>query len=304
MFVRWLYVWLLSITIRVHNSFQSNRQLRQGVCLRIIFLCTGEKIVVKLQIPFLSPVWTSQPVKSEHIQILKGGCGDVYIHVLSVGLCTLWNCCSGLFLPHWPQKDLVTSLVNKVMEQLYDREVRFTPCNLPQWDVSCHWDLSGVEGQSSSPADEHWCSGCSLPALQPQHSPAGWEAQLAEGWQLQELTSSSPAEVDSVSLFILPFTFLVGCLWVLAYWEPESTNPVVCVPIGPNTWLCVSCPVFNIFYVFQRIWNEYYMLYYKLSCAKLTSLISLVCEHVWLDWYRSLAADLRFQIFKTLLLLT
>lgn len=121
--------------------------------------------------------------------------------------------------------------------------------------------LQGGEGQSSSPADEHWCSGCSLPALQPQHSPAGWEAQLAEGWQLQELISSSPAEVDSVSLFILPFTFLVGCLWVLAYWEPESTNPVVCAPIGPNTWLCVSCPVFNIFYIFQRIWNEYYMLY-------------------------------------------
>lgn len=39
---------------------------------------------------------------------------------------------------------------------------------------------------------------------------------------------------------------------------------------------------------------------------RLTALISLVCEHVWLDWYRSLAAELTctLQISKTLLLLT
>lgn len=74
-----------------------------------------------------------------------------------------------------------------------------TICPSGMWVVTV--TLAGTERQSFSPADGHWCLGCSLPALQPQHSTAlqagrhSWQ----RGWQLQELTSSSPAEVDSVS---------------------------------------------------------------------------------------------------------
>lgn len=118
-------------------------------------------------------------------------------------------------------------------------------CPSGMWAVT--GTLAGVERQSFSPADEHCaqgapCQPCShSTALQPgRHS-------CQRGWQLHQLTSSSPAKLHSVSLLVLPFKFLVGCLSVLAYWEPESTNPVVCTPIGTNTWLCVSCPVFNFF---------------------------------------------------------
>lgn len=140
--------------------------------------------MVQLYIPFLSPVWTSQHVKSKHTQILEAECVDVYIHALPVGLFTFWNCCTSFFWLIGHKRLWLYHWVNKVMEHwpLYDREVHFAPYNLPQWDVSCHRDLSRDWEAEFQPC--RWALVLRVltasTAATEQQRPAGWEAQLAE----------------------------------------------------------------------------------------------------------------------------
>lgn len=169
--------------------------------------------------------------------------------------------------------------------------------------VSCHCALSRDWGRACSPGTG--ARGAS-PAAQHSRALQAGRHSWHRDWQLQELTASSPAEADSVSLFILLFTFLVGCFESLPI---ENLNPQTQWFVHPSVPIlgCVFPRLlFNIF-KFSRgsgMSTACYTISYHV--LRLTALISLMCERVWLDWYRSLAADLtcKFQIFKTLLLLT
>lgn len=171
-------------------------------------------------------------------------------------------------------------------------QVHFAPYHLSLWDVSFHYDLSRGWGKVGSPST-------GAQGGTAQQSPAGWQAQLAEGLaapraDFQLSCWSWQCFPPHLALYI--FSRLPLSPWALRTWAP----------ISPNTWLCVPCPICNTseFSRGSGMNTTCYTLSYHV--LRLTALISLVCERVWVDWYRSLAAVLTgtFQTSKTLLLLT